>query len=240
MERLEKRMSHKLSEYAKGVWKKRKVRLIFGFALFFTMIILNCVLYQCESYGKRYVVVVDAGHGGNDPGKVSADGKKEKDLNLSIANLLKEQLEKEGVTVIMTRQQDASLSVQGARNQKVSDMQQRRQIIESASPDYMISIHQNSYPDSNVSGPQVFYRSNSEESEKLAKSLQANLIADLNPEKKREAKTGDSYYILKHCPCPGVIVECGFLSSPRECELLCSQSYQEALAQSIVRTILSQ
>jgi len=118
------------------------------------------------------VVVLDSGHGGDDPGKIGANGVKEKDINLAIARLLKKKLEKQGILVVMTREGEDDLSDPGAVNAKVQDLQRRVQLIHEKKPDCVISIHQNSYPDAAVKGAQVFYYTDSKEGEKLALCMQ--------------------------------------------------------------------
>lgn len=218
--------------------RKRKWKLLIGFALFLCLLILNCVLY-CNKAGERnsLIVVIDAGHGGDDPGKVSRDGIKEKDVNLEIAYCLKAQLQARGATVIMTREGDDCLATSGATNKKNSDMHNRVSLINASEADYLISIHQNSYTDASVSGPQVFYHGDSEASKELAKQVQDNLIEALSPSKIRESKAENSYYILKNSTCPGVIVECGFLSCPEECAKLQEADYQQAIARAIARAV---
>lgn len=218
--------------------RRRKWKLLFGFALFLCLLILNCFLY-CNKAGerRRLVVVVDAGHGGNDPGKVSRDGVREKDINLQIAYCLKAQLQARGVTVIMTRSEDGCLATNGATNKKVSDMHNRVSLINDSQADFLISIHQNSYTDASVSGPQVFYHGQSEQSGELAKKVQDYLIEEISPSKIREIKAENSYYILKNSTCPGVIVECGFLSCPEECAKLQDAEYQQKIACAIARAV---
>ena len=223
------------------ILQRKKVRLLIGFTVFMVLLILNCVLY-CNRAGiqRNLVVVIDAGHGGNDPGKIGVDGCKEKDVNLQIALCLKAQLQARGVTVILTRDADDCLATEGATNKKTSDMHNRVSIINQAGADYMISIHQNSYPEPDVSGPQVFFYSSSERSEQLAAGIQEQLIQSLKPEKKRESKPGDDLYILKNSACPAVIVECGFLSNLAECENLQRPAYQQEIAAAIARAVTAQ
>ena len=222
------------------ILQRKKVRLLFGFTVFMVLLILNCVLY-CNKAGmqRKPVVVIDAGHGGNDPGKIGVDNIKEKDVNLQIALCLKAQLQVRGVKVILTRNTDVCLATEGAVNKKVSDMHNRVSLINASGADYMISIHQNSYPEAEISGPQVFYYGASEKSKELAETIQARLIADLQPPKEREIKTGNDLYILKNSRCPGVIVECGFLSNPAECEKLRTAEYQQRVAGAIARAVSS-
>ena len=103
------------------------------------------------------LVVIDSGHGGNDPGKVGVDGSLEKDVNLQIATKLKTYLEASDVEVIMTRDEDKGLYGEKDSRKKMADMKNRCALINEAKPDLVVSIHQNSYHEENVSGGQVFY-----------------------------------------------------------------------------------
>ena len=184
------------------------------------------------------VVVLDSGHGGDDPGKIGANGVKEKDINLAIARLLKKKLEKQGILVVMTREGEDDLSDPGAVNAKVQDLQRRVQLIHEKKPDCVISIHQNSYPEEYVHGAQVFYYNGSSGGQKLAELLQKQLTKDLDPENHRQIKANESYYLLKKTKGTIVIVECGFLSNAAEAEKLCTETYQDRVAWSIHKGIL--
>ena len=185
-----------------------------------------------SSESSPFCIVIDAGHGGVDPGKVGVDNVLEKDINLSIALLLKDALEKEGITIALTREEDVDLS-EGASNFKSADMKNRCKLITDAAPIFTISIHQNSYPSANVTGAQVFYYTESEEGKSLATILQNSLIKNVDPSNRRQPKANDSYYLLKKTPTPTVIVECGFLSSPVETALLCTEEYQRKIVNAI-------
>lgn len=183
--------------------------------------------------GKAQVcVVIDAGHGGADPGKVGINDALEKDINLEIALILKKFLEAEDIRVVMTREDENGLYDEGASNKKVQDMKRRLAIIEEADPELVVSIHQNSYHEEYVKGAQVFFYQTSERSKVLADILQEQL-ALLDPENKRQAKGNDSYYLLKKTGKPIVIVECGFLSNSEEAGRLITPVYQERLAWNI-------
>jgi len=184
-----------------------------------------------------FCIVVDAGHGGADPGKVGVNNILEKDINLSIALLLAETLKDGGITTVLTRDSDVDLSG-GASNFKSADMRNRCQIITEANPVFTISIHQNSYPSESVTGAQVFYYTHSEEGKILASTLQNSLIANADPSNTRQPKANDSYFLLKKTPTPTVIVECGFLSSPSESALLSTYEYQEKMVHAIYLGIL--
>lgn len=177
-------------------------------------------------------IVVDAGHGGNDPGMVTEE-LKEKDLNLAIANLLKSHLEKEGYYVEMTRTEDTGLYREGCKNQKAQDMQNRVAFIAGKTPLLTVSIHQNSYPDPSVKGPQVFYYEDSVEGEKLADCIQSQMNGKLKPESPRQAKGNTSYYLLKKSSGILNIIECGFMTNPQEAASLQKKEYQQKVVEAI-------
>ncbi len=183
-------------------------------------------------------VVIDAGHGGDDPGKVGINGALEKDINLKIALRVKQFLEQSDVKVVMTREDEDGLYDAKASNKKVQDMKRRIEMIEKAVPMVTVSIHQNSYPEEYVHGAQVFYYTGSREGQELADSIQQQLIGKVDPENKRQIKANDSYYLLKKTKTPIVIVECGFLSNGEEAEKLCTEEYQDKVAWAIHMGIL--
>lgn len=183
-------------------------------------------------------VVIDAGHGGIDPGKVGRNDVLEKDINLSIALKLKKYLEQQDIRVVMTRETDEGLYEERDANKKVRDMKNRLAVMEETKPSLTVSIHQNSYPEESVSGMQVFYYETSTEGKALAEILQQTMIECLKPQKERAAKANDTYYLLKKTSAPIVIVECGFLSNRAEAELLVSSEYQEKMAWAIHMGIL--
>ena len=194
-----------------------------------------------ESHAKKNypTLVLDAGHGGFDPGKVGVNGALEKDINLSIVKKLQALLEEEGFTVYLTRDKDALLAPANSTSKKKDDMIARIEMITELDPFFTISIHQNSFTDSSTSGPQVFYYKDSEESATMAQIIQDVLNTQLNPAKKRAPQANTNYYLLTRTPTPTVIVECGFLSNPSEADLLTQDEYQSRVANSIFLGILS-
>ena len=186
----------------------------------------------------KHVVVLDAGHGGLDPGKVGVDGTLEKDINLSLTYKLKDMLEAADVTVILTRNSDEGLYQEKDTNKKRADMNARCQLIEREMPDLAVSIHQNSYHEEEIKGAQVFYYEKSTEGKRLAQILQRGFDRVLGEENTRQAKANDQYYLLLHTSCPVVIVECGFLSNWEEAAKLSDEGYQEKLAWAIHLGIL--
>ena len=179
------------------------------------------------------VVVVDAGHGGTDPGKVGVDGSLEKDINLAVAERLKTYLEQDDVKVIMTRETDTGLYSETDSRKKMADMKKRCEIIEESGADLVVSIHQNSYHEESVSGGQVFYYRDSSKGKALAEILQDRFDYVLGDQNRRLPKANANYYLLLHVKCPIVIVECGFLSNRKEAALLNSGEYQDKLAYTI-------
>ena len=125
-----------------------------------------------RSIGGKPCVVIDAGHGGDDPGKIGINGVPERDVNLYIAEKLKKYLESDGISVVLTRENENGLYDETASNKKVQDMKRRIEIIEETDPVLTVSVHQNSYPEEYVHGAQVFYYNGSGEGEKLALLIQ--------------------------------------------------------------------
>lgn len=167
----------------------------------------------------KAVIVLDAGHGGYDPGKVGINGVPEKDINLAIVLFLKTLLEQNDISVILTRDTDKGV-----------ELKERVFIMNSNNADMVVSIHQNSYSGENCHGAQVFYYSGSDEGERLAKTVQKALIDNLDNTNSRAAKSNNSYYILKNTALPVVISECGFLSNTAEADKLVSKEYQQKVA----------
>ena len=177
------------------------------------------------------LVIIDAGHGGGDPGKVGVNNVLEKDLNLQIAKKLKACLEEKGIQTVMTREEDK------AEETKMADMKKRVSFINEVKPAIVVSIHQNSYSDASIKGAQVFYYTDSEASKGAAGIMQEELKT-LDSENTREIKANKTFYLLKKTEVPTIIVECGFLSNPEEAEKLVTESYQEELASTICNGIL--
>lgn len=196
------------------------------------------MVFSDKESGTDAVIVIDAGHGGVDPGKVGENGTLEKDINLSIAGKLRSRLEQNGFRVVMTRDNDEGLYSENARNKKREDMEARVRVISEADPDFVVSIHQNSFPDASCKGAQLFYYKDSEGSKKLAETLQKKLLEVLQDGNTRQAKANSDYYLLRKTACPVVIAECGFLSNAAEAALLASDAYQEKVAEALCLGIL--
>ncbi len=182
-------------------------------------------------------VVLDAGHGGSDGGKVSVTGSLEKDLNLDIVLKLKEILENNSYKVILTREDANGTYNDNVQNRKLADMKKRCELINTSGADIVVSIHLNSFTDAKVNGAQVFYYKGSTEGKKLAHCIQNGFQEHLNPNNKRVEKENNTYYMLINTDLPTVIAECGFLSNRQEAELIDTEEYRSQIAQAVYQGI---
>ncbi len=178
------------------------------------------------------VIVLDPGHGGEDGGAVSANGVRESGLNLEISLRTRDLLRFLGIPVVMTRETDLSIHSPEAATvseKKISDLKNRVALVSDTENPILVSIHQNMFAESKYYGTQLFY-ADSDPSRQLAEELQALFAAELDPSNHRRAKPCENVYLLSKISCPGVLVECGFLSNPKEEALLQSAEYQKKLA----------
>lgn len=182
---------------------------------------------------ERYTIVLDSGHGGVDPGKISVDGVYEKNINLSIAKKLEKILARNDCRVIMTRESDKGLYQESDSNKKRADMAKRLEIMNGCKADLVISIHQNSYTDASSRGAQVFYHTASENGKNLATYIQNAMIEKVAPNNHRQPKANNDYYLLRNSTSTMVIVECGFLSNLQESKQLQDTAYQKEVAEAI-------
>lgn len=178
----------------------------------------------------KIVVVIDPGHGGEDPGKVGINDVLEKDLNLQISQKVQALLEEVDIQVVMTREDD---KVPDAKRQ---DLDQRVNLINDTKPTLALCIHQNSYPDAAIKGAQVFYHTITPEAEDVASIIQEELRV-VDPSNTRQIKENDTYYMLKKTQVPTIIVECGFLTNPEEATKLTQEDYQDQIAHAICNGI---
>ena len=187
------------------------------------------------------VVVVDAGHGVPDEGAEAGDGTTEAQTNLKIALKLQSLLEQSGCTVILTRSDENGiydLDSKTLKQKKISDIRNRVKIGNESSADIFVSIHLNKIPQQQYDGWQTFYNKKSEQGQKLAKQIQANLNEAIQKENKRVPAKIENIYIINNVEIPTTIVECGFLSNPKEKEFLLTDSYQNRLAWGIYNGII--
>lgn len=214
----------------------RKTKLFMAVILICSVFFMGKTLSVCVSgnhieKGKK-LVVLDAGHGSSDPGKIGVNGKKEKDVNLSIAKKVEKKLKKQKIAVKMTRREDKGLD-----DTKIGDMKARVNMINGTKPALAVSIHQNSYTQEEIKGAQVFYFTHSKDGKEAAEVMQ-EMFRLFDKENKRVCKGNNTYYMLKKTEVPTIIVECGFLSNWEEAKKLSTKEYQEKVAQVICDGII--
>ncbi|NGT57209.1 N-acetylmuramoyl-L-alanine amidase CwlD [Clostridium perfringens] len=205
-----------------------------------SFLVLNISFLKVNAEENNKVIVIDPGHGGIDGGAKSENGVIEKDINLSISVKTKAALESKGYKVIMTRSEDVGLYTEGkkVREKKIEDLGNRVKIKKENKCDAFISIHQNMFPQKNCKGAQV-WSANNEPSQKLGKIIQQKFKEEVDQNNKREAKVAKKEYKILNDGYEGasVIVECGFLSNPEECELLGKEDYQNKIANTLANAI---
>ena len=189
------------------------------------------------------IFVLDAGHGGEDGGAVSIHGISESGINLSVSKKLDSLLGFYGVAPVLLREEDISLHDADAvtlREKKVSDLKNRVAAIQAVEHATLISVHQNTYPDSRYRGTQVFYAA-TEGSQELAQQIQSAIKTTIQPENKRDVKPiPDTVYIMSHVDCRAVLIECGFLTNPEEEALLRDERYQRKFASVLLSVLLDE
>lgn len=187
--------------------------------------------------GKK--VVIDAGHGGDDPGAKSAAGLREKEINLDVALQLKKYLSRVGVYCVMTRETDRDFFnvPDGSSFKKRRDLLYRARIANESGADLFISIHGNSFPESIYHGAQVFYDRDDPRSRRLAQAIQNHLVKELGPNHRRP-KPGN-FRVLTETKMPGVTIEVGFLSNPEEARLLGEPHYRDRIAEAISHGVIA-
>jgi len=195
----------------------------------------NEVTQVTNNTAAQKVVMLDPGHGGEDPGAVSDySGVKEKDINLKIALKTKELLENEGFKVLMTREEDKLEYQPGTTNiiqKRKQDLLRRKKMMDEGGADIVVSIHMNKFEKTQYYGAQTFYPPKSVEGQKLATSIQKSLRENVDPTNTRSAlEKKEQIIILKNYKTPTVIVECGFLSNPEEERKLQTEEHLNKIA----------
>jgi N-acetylmuramoyl-L-alanine amidase len=219
--------------------------------IFTLLLLLICLLgnhlplekAKGASGNRAYTVVLDAGHGGEDGGASSADGIREKDLNLSLAKTIGTYLEQHGVSVVYTRTEDVLLydrNVDFKGRKKLLDLAARLKIARETENSVFVSIHMNAFPQKQYHGLQVYYSAHHPLSQALALSVQNKVKEALDPENTRRIKKADSsIYLLDRNEKPAILIECGFLSNDAEARQLADENYQKQLSLIIALSILN-
>lgn len=198
------------------------------------------VISETLPFERVHCVVIDPGHGGEDGGATSCTGRMESEYNLAISRRLDDLLHLLGYQTRMTRKSDVSIYTTGdtIARKKISDLKERVRIVNETSNALLVSIHQNQFSDSRYSGAQVFY-ANTPGSQELGRQLQTQLVSALNPGSNRKSKPISGVYLMENINCTGVLIECGFLSNPREEARLRDSDYQKRLC-CVIAAVISQ
>ena len=202
--------------------------------LVFTVILVSCVavlpFIQSEGVQEDFVIIIDAGHGGDDGGAVSVGGICEKDLNLSMSKSLSSNLEAMGYHVIMTRTDDNDTYGEEGFNKR-KDILNRLKYTEQYPNSLFISVHMNSSTSSTDKGFTVFYGEKNELSKKIAENIYYAVENFAYTSRLRDVKEApDSVYLMNNCTVPAILVECGFISNKTDEALLIDEKYREDLS----------
>ena len=232
--------------------KQARQFLSFG-ALFLAVSLLFSALFRTAAEGifsrsagsvrepsGETVIILDAGHGGEDGGATGTNGVLEKDLNLQVTGDLATLLRLAGYEVVQTRTEDKLLYDAGTKkgHKKQGDLTNRLAVTRQYENCIFISIHMNTFPDQRCEGTQVWYSQNDPASLELASAIQNSVKELLQPHNHRKVKAATSgIYLLRHAEVPAVLIECGFLSTPADCERLCDPVYQKELTLALFAAI---
>lgn len=190
---------------------------------------------------QTFTVVLDPGHGGEDGGAVGKNGVLEKELNLSIVQKMEQKLKDMGISVICTRTEDILLYDRNEDykgRKKMLDLAARLKIANDTQNAIFVSIHMNSFPQTQYSGLQVYYSKNDFRSTDLANQIQNAVREQLQPTNSRKTKQASSnIYLLDRITAPAVLIECGFLSNAEECAKLSTEEYRDELASVLAKAL---
>lgn len=181
-----------------------------------------------------YVIFVDAGHGGRDPGAM-VGSTLEKDINLEIATALQDSLMEKGAIVFMTREEDEDLSSKWDPKKKRGDLYRRIVLFRKKQADLYLSIHMNYHSNSSMRGAEVLYNKINSENKRLGTILMEHFQKELKTS--RVLKETD-LYMYRNTTVPGVLIECGFISNASERRLLKQETYQKRLASIITSAVI--
>lgn len=227
--------------------REQKVLSFFlGAAVIFTLFMLGArqqtIISAANVLQSPITFVIDAGHGGEDGGALSVTGRPESAFNLAISQDLEQFLVFCGWNTRMIREGDYAVydpSATSVAEKKISDLKNRTALVNATPNAVLLSIHQNQFPEEKYHGAQVFY-SRTPGSRALAERIQTEIRTNLDPANHREIKQSGKVYLMEHITCPGVLIECGFLSNREEEQKLSSPIYQKQMAMTIGSAAIAQ
>ncbi len=230
----------------KKIFDKRKAMYLISIFLISTLVFtLNTLLFipvtSNDIATKSKIIVLDAGHGGEDGGAVSKSGIVEKDLNLAITLKVKKILEDNNIQVVLTRSEDVMLYDNAdakLAKRKVEDIDKRIEITNNSNADLLISIHMNSFPQNYCKGWQIFYQKDSKIGEEVSIFIQDNIKEVIETKNTRVPQSINNVKLVNKSKIPAIVVECGFLSNEDEANLLIQEDYQDKIARGICNGIM--
>lgn len=190
----------------------------------------NSIITNSTESNKNSIIVLDSGHGGEDPGAIGVNNVYESDINLSFTLKFNDILHLNGYKTVLTRKDKddiADKSLDTIAKRKKSDMYKRLDIYNKDLRNVAISIHQNIFPAKSCSGTQVFYSKQNPLSKTLADNITNSVVDNLQNDNERISKESNGIFLLDNAKVPAVIVECGFLSNQNDTYLLCDKEYQK-------------
>lgn len=212
------------------------------FCILMLMVVLLGFLFVKLNINAKVInselIYLDPGHGGEDSGGTSKNGTCEKNINLSICYYLKEFLENSGYSVKMTRYTDCDLASINSKNRKNEDILKRVDLINKSNAILYLSIHCNKYQNEQIKGSQTFYNSSNDCNKELATSIQSFLTIILK-NTDRSAHSIKDKYLIDNVTKVGCLTEVGFLSNPKEEQLLTQEKYQKEVAYAIYLGIIN-
>ena len=220
------------------VKKKTIIFAIIAIVIFSSCIATYFSVKPTSSPKPKYSIVIDAGHGGIDGGASGkTSGITESELNLRYAKQLEKLCLEVGIEVVMTRNDMNGLYDENASNKKKSEMERRKEIINSSGANCLVSIHMNSFPVESCNGAQIFYCKGSQEGFRFAKKVQEKVCENFS--NARNYVTVGDYYVLNNASMPAILIECGFLTNTKEEKNLIDEKYCEKFCYSILAGIIS-
>lgn len=187
----------------------------------------NITSYYNFDVKDKYTVVIDAGHGGEEPGAKSMDKIFEKDINLSICNYTSDLLKQVGVIdVKKTRVNDIKV-----------DLSDRVKICSFLGGDLFLSIHQNAFDNDSANGVETYHYLKEYQSKKISDLIQKNLVYNTGAFD-RGVKTSN-FVVLRENIVPSTLIECGFMTNQKEMDNLIDEEYQKVISNAIYSSILS-
>lgn len=224
------------------IFDRKKIMITVG-CVIISAFVFGAAIYSInrnDTYnsGKNVKIIVDAGHGFPDGGTVGVSGSVESELNLEIANLLRETLEGKGIEVVMTREgSDGLRDENSGRWKKSEDMNKRLKIMKTAGADLFVSIHMNHYPEKSVHGLRLFYSKKHPDIKELAELMQYKMASATGAKINTVMAADARLFLMKSPPIPSILAECGFISNPDEEAMLNNEEYKAKLAWAIAEAV---